>query len=248
MATNVALGRTLWLLGFADQALKTIREGEIAGNRCTNPVAKAFGLQPSEVHIWCGNFELVRENAQALLQAPWAAEINPVFPARADLARGWLMAKEGKPDGIAMIRDAIARTTATRFGLSRSIFASMLAEACASVGQIDEALSALDEAFPFAQAEEPYLEAELNCQRGELLLTRGSEARAAAEGCFREAIRVARKQEARSWELRATTSLARLMRDSNRRDEARAMLADIYNWFTEGFSTPDLKECEGAAR
>ena len=240
VSTNLALGRTLWLLGFADQALKTTREGEIAGDRSTNPVAKAFGLQPNEVHIWCGDFELVRENAEALLQAPWTAEINPVFLARADLARGWLLARQGKPEGIAMIRDAMVRTAATRFGLSRSLFAAMLAEACAFVGQIDEGLSALDEAFPFAQAEEPYYEAELNRQRGELLLTRGSEARAAAEGCFREAIRVARKQEASSWELRATTSLARLMRDTKRRGEARTMLADIYNWFTEGFSTPDL--------
>ena len=95
----VMLGRTLWLLGFPDQALKTMREAEIGGNRSTNPVAKAFGLQTSEVRIWCGDFELVRENAQALLQAPWAAELNPVFPARADLVRGWLLAREGKPDG-----------------------------------------------------------------------------------------------------------------------------------------------------
>jgi hypothetical protein len=76
------------------------------------------------------------------------------------------MAREGKPDGIAMIRDALARTIATRYSLSRSMFAAMLAEACASVGQIDDALSALDEALPFAQAEEPYFEAELNRQRG----------------------------------------------------------------------------------
>jgi class 3 adenylate cyclase/tetratricopeptide (TPR) repeat protein len=241
VATSIALGRTLWLLGFPDQARKTIREAEISANRSTNPVAKAFGLQPGEVYIWCGDFELVRENAQALLQAPWAAEINPVFPARADLARGWLMAKEGKLDGIAMIRDAMARTAATRFGLSRSLFASMLAEACASVGQIDDALSALDEALPFAQAEEPYYEAELNRQRGELLLMRGKAESGAAEDCFREAIKVAKKQGARSWELRATASLVQLLRDTKRRDEARAMLADIYNWFTEGFGTPDLK-------
>ena len=64
---TVALGRTLWLLGFPDQALKTMREAEIAGNRSTNPVAKAFGLQPNEVHIWCGDFELrSRKRADAV--------------------------------------------------------------------------------------------------------------------------------------------------------------------------------------
>jgi class 3 adenylate cyclase/tetratricopeptide (TPR) repeat protein len=241
VATNVVLGRTLWLLGFPDHALKTIREAEIAGNRSTNPVAKAFALQPGEVHIWCGDFELVRENAQALLEAPWTAEINAVFLARADLARGWLMAREGKPDGIAMIRDARARTIATRYSLSRSMFAAMLAEACASVGQIDDALSALDEALPFAQAEEPYFEAELNRQRGVLLLMQDVSNAAQAEQCFRTAIEISRRQKAKSWELRATTSLARLLDKQGHREEARAMLAGIYNWFTEGFGTPDLK-------
>ena len=65
-----------------------------------------------------------------------------------------------------------------------------------------------------------------------------------AEECFREAIAVARRQEAKWWELRATASVARLLRDTNRRDEARMMLAEIYNWFTEGFDTPDLKDAE----
>ena len=65
-----------------------------------------------------------------------------------------------------------------------------------------------------------------------------------AQACFERAIEVARKQDARSWELRATTSLARLLRNSNRRDEARTMLAQIYDWFTEGFDTADLKDAK----
>jgi predicted ATPase len=151
------------------------------------------------------------------------------------------MAREGKPDGIAMIRDALARTIATRYSLSRSMFAAMLAEACASVGQIDDALSALDEALPFAQAEEPYFEAELNRQRGVLLLMQDVSNAAQAQQFFRTAIEISRRQKAKSWELRATTSLARLLDKQGHREEARAMLARIYNWFTEGFNTPDLK-------
>jgi len=65
-----------------------------------------------------------------------------------------------------------------------------------------------------------------------------------AQACFERAIEIARKQEARSWELRATTSLARLLRNNNRRDEARIMLAEIYGWFTEGFDTADLKDAK----
>jgi predicted ATPase len=68
--------------------------------------------------------------------------------------------------------------------------------------------------------------------------------KAAAEQCFRKAIEIARRQSAKSWELRATTSLARLLRDTNRRDQARMILAEIYNWFTEGFDTADLKDAK----
>jgi predicted ATPase len=89
------------------------------------------------------------------------------------------------------------------------------------------------------------LEAEMRRLKGELLLFSddGAMAEAAAE-CFREAIEVAQRQSAKSWELRATMSLARLLAKQGHRDEARAMLADVYNWFTEGFDTADLKDAK----
>ena len=80
--------------------------------------------------------------------------------------------------------------------------------------------------------------------KGDLLLAQNYSNAKQAEQSFRDAIEVARRQKAKSWELRATTSLARLLRDTNRRDEARAMLAEIYNWFTEGFDTADLKDAK----
>ena len=73
---------------------------------------------------------------------------------------------------------------------------------------------------------------------------RDSSSTAEPEACYRKAIEVARRQSAKWWELRATTNVARLLRDTNRRDEARAMLTDIYNWFTEGFDTADLKDAK----
>jgi class 3 adenylate cyclase/tetratricopeptide (TPR) repeat protein len=238
------LGRTLWLLGFPDQALKQMRETEIRGHRSSNPVAKAFGLSMKEADIWCGNFEQVRENAQTLLESPWAAEISPIWAARADLARGWLLAKQGQSDGVTMIRDAMARVATNRFGINRSLFGAMLAEACAAVGQIDEAISAVDEILPFTQTEETYYEAELNRLRGEFLLMQDASNAAQAEKSFRTAIEISRRQKAKSWELRATTSLARLLAKQGKRDEARTMLAEIYNWFTEGFDTADLKDAK----
>ncbi len=239
------LARTLWLLGFPDEALKQLRELAIIGHRSSNPVAKAIAIQPNEVHFWCSNFAVIRENAQTLLHASWAAELNPLFfAAQADLARGWLLAKEGQLQGIAVIRDAMARMASTRYALFRPLFGSMLAEACASVGQIDEALSAIDKVLPVAQTEDRYYEAELNRLRGEFLLMQDASNAAQAEQLFSTAIEIARRQEAKSWELRATTSLARLLRDTNRCDEARAMLVEIYGWFTEGFDTADLRDAK----
>ncbi len=84
--------------------------------------------------------------------------------------------------------------------------------------------------------------AELYRLEGELLLLQNASGATEAESCFREAIEIAQRQQAKSWELRATTSLARLLAKQGRSDEARAMLAEIYNWFTEGFDTADLKD------
>jgi tetratricopeptide (TPR) repeat protein len=241
----VYLGRTLWLLGFPDQALKRTREAEGAGQRSTDPQAKAMGLNLSlNVHLWCGNLDVVREHLQPLSDAPWAKGVNPELLAWRDLLSGWLIAREGQSQGIALIRDAIAKQASIHNGLFRSDRGSLLAEACASLGRIGEAMAVLEETLPCAESEEHYYEAELHRLRGELLLMRTDVDREAAEQCFGKAIDIARRQSAKSWELRATTSLARLLRDTNRRDEARAMLAEIYNWFTEGFDTADLKDAK----
>ena len=119
---------------------------------------------------------------------------------------------------------------------------AFVAAAFGQMGSFDEGLRAIDEGFQFIERTgQRYYEGELHRLRGELLLAQNS-SNAQAEECFRTAIDVARRQHAKSWELRVTTSLARLLRDTNRRDEARAMLAEVYNWFTEGFDTQDLKD------
>jgi len=120
-----------------------------------------------------------------------------------------------------------------------------LAEAYAKAGDIGQAHALLDEALATTRSRgDRYFEAEILRRKGETLLMRELEDRQAAERCFREAIELARQQAAKSWELRATTSLARLLRNTDRRDEARAMLADIYGWFTEGFDTADLRDAK----
>jgi predicted ATPase len=118
-----------------------------------------------------------------------------------------------------------------------------LAEAQAKAGQPGEALTTLAEALALVEeTDERYFEAELYRLKGELLLAQGDDA--GAEASLQKAVEVARRQSAKSWELRATTSLARLWQKQGQTDEARQVLMQIYGWFTEGFDTPDLKEAK----
>ena len=114
-----------------------------------------------------------------------------------------------------------------------------------SRGRLNDGLSALAEAQAVAnETEGRGYDAEIYRLKGELLLKQDDSNAAEAQSCFQRAIEIARNQSAKSWELRATMSLARLLAKQGRRDEARAMLADIYGWFTEGFDTADLKDAK----
>jgi predicted ATPase len=128
------------------------------------------------------------------------------------------------------------------YGDRVSQFLAMLAEGHMVAGQVEDALDALTQAFDHVERTgERYYEAEIHRLRGEILCQRG-DAPEVVEECYRQAIAVAQRQEARLWELRATISLARLLRDQCRAAEAREALAAIYGWFTEGFDAPGLVE------
>jgi predicted ATPase len=118
---------------------------------------------------------------------------------------------------------------------------AQLAEASAQVGQIEAGLAVLAEALGLVNTNgERFWEAELHRLKGELLLARSAERAVEAEACFHHALAVARRQQAKSLELRATTSLSRLWQQQGKRDEARELLAPIYGWFIEDFDTADL--------
>ena len=120
---------------------------------------------------------------------------------------------------------------------------ALLAGACEIVGQVEEAVTLLDEALQIAgKTGEHWREAELNRRKGQLLLQQ--EQSEAAEDLYYRALSISREQDAKLWELRATVSLARLRRDQGRCAEARDLLAPVYGWFTEGFDTADLKQAK----
>ena len=125
------------------------------------------------------------------------------------------------------------------------MYHTLLAESYGKIGQIEEGLTVVVEALRGVEnTGERYYEAELHRLQGEFLLQLSADNQREAETCFQQAITVAQNQSAKSWELRAATSLARLWQSQGKREEAHDLLAPVYNWFTEGFDTLDLKDAK----
>jgi predicted ATPase len=158
----------------------------------------------------------------------------------------WAVAEEGGSGwALAQMRESLSALRATGTQLDRPYWSCLLAETFANTNHLDEGLVALKEALAAADgSEDRHYQAEVYRVEGELLLRQNELNFTEVQCCFERAIEIAREQSAKSWELRATTSLARLLDNRGRREEARAMLADIYNWFTEGFDTADLKDAK----
>jgi predicted ATPase len=170
----------------------------------------------------------------------------PLWLAWGTIQWGWALVEQGQvEEGITQMRQGLAAWRATGTELIRPYFLGLLAEAYRKGGQAAEGLGALDEALALVQQhQETFCEAELYRLKGEVLRSLAAGHAAEAEACFHQALDTARRQSARSWELRAATSLARLWQQQGKRAEACALLAPIYHWFTEGFDTADLQEAK----
>jgi predicted ATPase len=162
------------------------------------------------------------------------------------ILRGWALAEQGQgAEGLLQMRQGLAAWRATGAGLFRPYYLAVLAEAHRKAGLANEGLSVLAEALDAGhQTGERAREAELYRLKGELLLRQADPDAPQAEACFQQALAVARRQLAKSWELRAALSLSRLWQNQGKKEEARSILAEIYGWFTEGFDTRDLKEAK----
>jgi predicted ATPase len=160
--------------------------------------------------------------------------------------RGWALAVTGhRGEGITQIQQGLAAYRATGAAAYRPYHLALLAEVFTKMGQTTEGLEALAEALAtLAKSRARWWEAELYRLRGELLLQHTAAQPVEAQACFQQALAVARRQQAKSLELRAAMSLARLWRHQGKRTEAHQLLVKVYGWFTEGFDTADLQEAK----
>ena len=238
--------RNRWFLGFPNRAVKRIDEAfTMARGLDSKPVDDTVRANAMSFFSLVREPERSREHADALVTL--ATELgNPFRRALGELYLGWFdSVARDRPEGIARMQRALADLRATGSLVSASLLLSHIAQAQCLFGRYDEALVTIEEALAvIEETGERFYEAEVYRIKGELLLAKGPSNVAPAEQAFRTAIEVARRQKAKSWELRAATNLARVLRDTNRRDEARVTLAEIYDWFTEGLDTADLKDAK----
>jgi predicted ATPase len=238
--------RTLWLLGYPDQALQRIHEAVTLARMLAHPLSLALALchmasvrharrEAPETQEWAeAAIALSREQGFAY----WLAGARALW--------GWARAKQGEPElGITQMRQSLAAMQALGSEQARPYSLAYLAEVYLDMGQAEEGLGVLAEALALVDKNgERWWEAELHRLQGELLLVQAGERQQVpeAEACFQQALDVACRQQAKSLELRAATSLSRLWQRHGKRAEARDLLAPVYGWFTEGFDTADLQE------
>jgi predicted ATPase len=166
--------------------------------------------------------------------------------AHGEFLRGALLAQTGNAsEAVQAISSSLTTIRATGTKMLLPYFLIELSKAHADLGEIDNAKGCINEALTAVQTNKKrWCEAEVNRIAGEIALKSPEPDAAKAEAYFQRSLSVARQQQAKSWELRAAMSMARLWRDQGKRDEARDLLAPVYGWFTEGFDTRDLKEAK----
>jgi predicted ATPase len=240
------LSWTLWQLGYPEQALTRSQESLAVARELSHPFIQANALLfANHVRQLRGESRAVLDGAEALI----ALSSEHGFLQYLGIGtsqRAMALADQGQlQEGIAGMRAILEATRAAGTVVGLPGMLAALAEANGRAGQTEEGLVLLDEAQErVAKTEERTFEAEVHRVKGALLLARSPSDQTQAEASFREALEVARRQSAKSWELRAATSLARLWQQQGRKKQACELLAPVYEWFTEGFDTRDLKDAK----
>jgi predicted ATPase len=237
---------TLWMLGYPDQALKLSAETVAMAQELAHPLSLVYARQFTAV---LDQYRQERQACQEQAEAVIALSREQGFVqwlAQGTAVQGWALTAQGqRAEGIAQMHKALAAYRATGSEISRPYYLALLAEAYGAGGQAQEGLEVLAEAIAIASKNGPHCwEAELHRHKGELLRALSASHTDEAATCLLQALAVARRQQAKSLELRAVMSLARLWQQQGKRTEAYELLAPIYGWFTEGFDTADLQEAK----
>jgi len=245
VAGEMILALILWLQGYPDQAMRTAQRTIESARAREHTISLCYALSTAAcpVALWVGDLAAAECYVSMLLDH--SAKLGmAVWQAGGRCLKGALLLKRGRINaGLQLLCSALEELRVTGSVPRYSTFLGVLAEGLAKAGQMAAGSVAVDEAIARSESnEELWCIAELLRIKGELfLLGNGPDTAAAAERHFRQALDRARGQGALSWELRAATSLARMWRDQGRGKEARELLAGVYDRFTEGFETADLK-------
>ena len=235
---------TLWLLGYPEAALADSDRAIAAAREIDQAGTLMYALaHATRTYLWTGDYDAARPLVAEILAL--ADEKGAVaWRAFGMMQNGSLLAlTEGSARAASMIAAGLAAWQHTGSTLWMPCYLSNLAHAQAKLGQLDDARARIGEAMAVVSVSKAtWSEAEVHRVAGEIALTAPDPDVGQAEACFRQALAIARAQQAKSWELRAATSLARLWRDRDRRRQARELLAPVYGRFTEGFETLDLRE------
>ena len=236
----------LWLLGYPDQALQKSRDSLELARELSHSSTMSFALAFA---AWFHQFRGERQAVQERVEEGIRLATEKGFAlgrANVRFLEGWLVAENGQwQAGIKQMSNFFIERARGASGRWMAHCNALLADAYRKSGQPAEGLEIVSNALVRVdQTDCRYYEGELHRLKGELLLLQSVSAEEHAEACFQNALRIARRQSAKSWELRAAMSLSRLWQRQGKRDEARKLLAEIYGWFTEGFDTADLKDAK----
>jgi predicted ATPase len=237
---------TLWCLGFPAQALQRGQEALALAQELAHAHSLAVAQHwAAFLHQRRREAPVVQAQAEALLTLATAQRLQ-LYMGYGACWRGWALAMQGQgAAGLAELRQGLAAVLATGQALSQSLCLILLTEAAGHAGQVEEGLRLLAEALTaFEVSGRGDLLAEAYRLQGELILCQDRPDAARAEACFQQALGIARRQQAKSWELRAAMSLSRLWQQQGKGTEAYALLAPIYGWFTEGLDTADLQDAK----
>jgi class 3 adenylate cyclase/predicted ATPase len=238
------LGIVLFCSGFPDQALRRSNAAVAEARKLAHPPTLAMSLAfGARVHSLDGDDAALGKRVSELI-AVATEQGFPFWRSLGTIHLGLLKVKNGDvAEGMLLLRSGLSAQRATGSAILVPYHIALLAGACEIAGQSEEAWTLLEDALGIVdRTGERWFAAELYRRKGELLLRKGHAA--SVEELYRKALGIAKEQEAKLWELRASVSLARLLRDHGRLAEARDLLAPVYGWFTEGGDTPDLKEAK----